>query len=94
MHKEKTYAKKLFPWIIIAIMAYTIADFALQYFTQVEISPTLTQMYFAFWCIEIFNITNIKINKVKAEAGIKNKGSKIIKDVVNDILSEEDAEEK
>jgi hypothetical protein len=88
---KKSYAKKLLPWIIVAIMGYTIADFVLQYFTQVEVSPTLTQMYFAFWTFEILSIANIKVNKVKA----LNKKKSIIKDAVDSILSDdtEDSEE-
>ena len=30
------------------IVLYTAADFALQYFTNIEVSPTLTTAWFAF----------------------------------------------
>lgn len=63
--KEKSYSKKLLVLIIVAIIGYTIAAFALQFFTQVEISPTLTTAYYAFWSVEIINLTSIKKAKVK-----------------------------
>ena len=51
--------------IVIAIVAYTAATFALQYFTSVEISPTLTTAWFAFWTVEIVALAAIKTSKVK-----------------------------
>lgn len=47
------------------IIGYTIADFALQYFTQIEVSPTLTNAWFAFWGTELIALTAIKTSKVK-----------------------------
>ena len=46
------------------IIVYAAADFVLQYFTSVEVSPTLTTAWFAFWGSELFMITGIKISKV------------------------------
>jgi hypothetical protein len=63
--KKKNYAKKLLPWIIVAVMSYTIAAFILQFFTSVEISSTLTTCYFSFWTIEIISLAGIKTMKVK-----------------------------
>lgn len=51
--------------IIIAIVGYTAAAFALQYFAQVEISPTLTTAWFGFWTVEIVALAAIKTSKVK-----------------------------
>lgn len=51
--------------ICIAIISYTIAAFALQFFTTVEISPTLTTVYYTFWTAEIIALTTIKNNKTK-----------------------------
>jgi hypothetical protein len=51
--------------ICIMIIGYTVADFALQYFTSVEVSPTLTTAWFAFWSVELINLTVIKTSKVK-----------------------------
>lgn len=47
------------------IISYTVADFALQYFTSIEVSPTLTTAWFAFWGVELVNLTIIKTSKVK-----------------------------
>lgn len=48
----------------IMIILYAAADFVLQYFTSVEVSPTLTTAWFTFWGSELFMITGIKISKV------------------------------
>lgn len=47
------------------IILYTVADFALQYFTSIEVSPTLTTAWFAFWGTEIIALAAIKTSKVK-----------------------------
>ena len=47
------------------IILYTAATFVLQYFTSVEISPTLTTAWFAFWGTEIVALAAIKAAKVK-----------------------------
>lgn len=47
------------------IILYTAATFALQYFTTVEISPTLTTAWFAFWGTELVALAAIKTSKVK-----------------------------
>lgn len=46
------------------IIAYTVADFALQYFTSVEVSPTLTTAWFSFWGSELICLTGIRVSKV------------------------------
>lgn len=51
--------------ICIMIIGYTVADFALQYFTSIEVSPTLTTAWFAFWGVELINLTVIKTSKVR-----------------------------
>ena len=47
------------------IILYAAADFILQYFTSIEVSPTLTTAWFAFWGVELVSLTTIKITKVK-----------------------------
>jgi biotin transporter BioY len=47
------------------IILYTGATFALQYFTEVEISPTLTTAWFAFWGTELVALAAIKTSKLK-----------------------------
>ena len=46
------------------IILYTAADFALQYFTNIEVSPTLTNAWFAFWGTELVALAAIKTTKV------------------------------
>jgi len=67
--KENTKAKKKFSSILIVIVCimivlYTAANFILQYFTSVEVSPTLTQAWFTFWGAELFCLAGIRISKV------------------------------
>jgi hypothetical protein len=52
----------------IMIVLYTAANFLLQYFTQIEVSPTLTTAWFAFWGSEAGFLACIKISKVINEA--------------------------
>lgn len=51
--------------ICIMIILYTAADFVLQYFTSIEVSPTLTTAWFSFWGTEIIALTVIKTSKLK-----------------------------
>ncbi len=46
------------------ITLYAAADFILQYFTSIEVSPTLTTAWFTFWGSELFMLAGIKISKV------------------------------
>ena len=50
---------------VIAIMGYVIASFWLQLMTSIEISPTVTTLYFAFWTSELWALMAIKRNKIK-----------------------------
>ena len=50
--------------VCIMIILYTAADFALQYFTSIEVSPTLTTAWFTFWGSELLCLTGIKVSKV------------------------------
>jgi biotin transporter BioY len=47
------------------IICYAIANFVLQYYTQIEVSPTLTTSWFAFWGVELISLTAIKTSKIK-----------------------------
>ena len=62
--KKKKVSNVMLVIIIIAIVAYTAANFALQYFAGVEVSPTLTTAWFTFWGAEIVALAGIKISKV------------------------------
>lgn len=63
--EKKSVSKMMLVFIVIAIVLYTAADFALQYFTGIEVSPTLTTAWFAFWGAEIVSLAIIKTSKVK-----------------------------
>ena len=68
MAKQKTKKKVsniMLVIICIMIILYTVANFALQYFAEVEVSPTLTTAWFAFWGAELVSLAAIKTSKVK-----------------------------
>ena len=66
MNKSKKKVSNIMLVIIcIMIILYTIADFVLQYFTSIEVSPTLTTAWFAFWGTELVALAAIKTSKVK-----------------------------
>ena len=67
------------------IILYTAANFILQYYTSVEVSPTLTDKWFFFWSSEIFLIAGIKISKVLKD----NKDDNTIDDVEAESEDEE-----
>ena len=66
MNKPKKKVSNIMLVIICTmIILYTVADFALQYFTSIEVSPTLTTAWFAFWGTELVALAAIKTTKVK-----------------------------
>lgn len=65
MKKEKTFTQRLIPFIVIAILLYTIAAIVLQFVQGVEISSTLTVSYFTFFSVELVSLSLIKIGKVR-----------------------------
>lgn len=62
--KEKKTSNVMLVVIVIAIVAYFIADYTLQTKMGVEISPTLTTCWFSFWGVEIAALTGIKVTKI------------------------------
>ena len=74
--------------ICIMIILYTVANFALQYFTTIEVSPTLTTAWFAFWGTELVALAAIKNQKVKYNYGNTNNDEVI----TNDEVIEDDEE--
>lgn len=50
--------------VIIAVVAYAVADYVLQKTTGVEISPTLTTCWYAFFGTELFALAGIKVSKI------------------------------
>jgi biotin transporter BioY len=67
------------------IILYTASNFVLQYFTSVEVSPTLTNAWFAFWGTEIVALTAIKTVKVLKDKEKSN-------DTITDEVEEESGE--
>ena len=65
MKQKKKVSNIMLVIICTMIIGYTAADFALQYFAQIEVSPTLTNAWFAFWGTELIALTAIKTTKVK-----------------------------
>jgi hypothetical protein len=63
--KIKKVSNIMLVLICIMIILYTAANFALQYFTTIEVSPTLTTAWFAFWGTELVALAAIKTTKVK-----------------------------
>ena len=54
-------------FVIIAIVVYTAAAFYLQFTTGMEVSSTLTTLWYAFWTTEILVLGGIKISKVMTD---------------------------
>lgn len=66
MNKPKKKVSNIMLVIICTmIILYTVADFALQYFVSIEVSPTLTTAWFAFWGTELVALAAIKTSKLK-----------------------------
>ena len=62
---KKKVSNMMLVLICVMIILYAAASFALQYFTTVEISPTLTTAWFAFWGTEIVALAAIKTSKIR-----------------------------
>ena len=65
--KKKKVSNIMLVVVMLAIIAYAAANFILQYFTTIEVSPTLTTAWFSFWGGEILCLAGIKISKVFKE---------------------------
>lgn len=63
--KKRKVSNIMLVIVMTAIILYAIANFVLQYFTSIEVSPTLTTCWFTFWGAEVFALAGIKISKVK-----------------------------
>lgn len=50
---------------IIAIVAYVVANFALQYYTGASIDSSITVAWFSFFTVEIVSLAGIKVSKVR-----------------------------
>ena len=66
MNKQKTKTSTVMVVVsCIMVTLYAAADFMLQYFAGVEVSPTLTTAWFAFWGTELVALAAITTTKVK-----------------------------
>ena len=65
MKKKRKVSNIMLVLICTMIISYAVAAFALQYFAQVEISPTLTTSWFTFWAVELVALAAIRTSKLK-----------------------------
>ena len=63
-HKKRRTSNVMLVISVVAIVSYVVADYILQYNTGMELSPTITPYWFAFWTSEVFLLAGIKISKV------------------------------
>lgn len=63
-HKKRKTSNIMLVISVVAIVGYVVADYILQYNTGVELSPTITPYWFAFWTSEVFLLAGIRISKV------------------------------
>lgn len=63
--KQRKISNIMLTASVIAIVGYVIASFWLQLMTSIEISPTVTTLWFAFWTSELYILSNIKKNKLR-----------------------------
>ena len=62
--QKKKVSNMMLVLICTMIILYTAANFVLQYFTSVEVSPTLTTAWFTFWGTELVALASIRISKL------------------------------
>lgn len=62
--KKKKVSNIMLAVSVICIIAYAIGCLAVQYFAGVEVSPTLTTSWFAFFGCELLFLAGIKTSKV------------------------------
>jgi hypothetical protein len=53
---------------VIAILAYTSANFLLTYISGISIDPTLTTCYYTFWGSELIALATMKTSKIIKES--------------------------
>lgn len=62
---KRSFADNIVYISIIAVVAFTVAAFILQFKGLMEISSTVTTCWFTFWTAEIVALAAIKTSKVK-----------------------------
>ena len=63
--KKKKVSNIMLIVTVIAIVGYVVANYILQYNTGVELSPTITPFWFAFWTSELFALMGIRVSKLR-----------------------------
>lgn len=65
-HRKRHFADYIVYLAIIAVIGYTVTAFVLQFLPdKIEISPTLTTCWYAFWGTELITLATIKNCKTK-----------------------------
>lgn len=63
--KKRKVSNIMLVIIVVAIIAYTVASFWIQYATGVAVDSTLSTLYYSFWTIELISLTSIRNYKTK-----------------------------
>lgn len=62
--KKTSTSNKVLIASISAIVLYTIVALVIQYYTSIEVSTTLSTLWYGFWTVEITALAGIKVSKV------------------------------
>ena len=68
--KERKVSNIMLVISVAAVLGYVVAAFWVQLMTGVEVSPTVTTLYFSFWVTEIWSLSRIRINKERYKQNI------------------------
>lgn len=85
--KKRKVSNMLLVVVVVAIVAYTVANLWITYATGMSIDPTLTTCFYAFFSSELFLLAGIKLSK------IKNKYDDVSYDEINSMLKKLEGEE-
>lgn len=91
--KKISTSNKVLIAAIVAVIAFTIVSFVLQFVTGTEVSSTLTEYWYKFWTCEILVLSGIKVSKVfKEYHGIATEDT--MEEAIEEELCDEDIEEE
>ena len=63
-NKKRKVSNIMLTIIVLAITAYTVANFWLTYATGVAMDPTLTTCFYTFWGSELIALATLKTSKI------------------------------
>ena len=93
MKKKMSTSNKVLIAAIIAVIAFTITSFILQFTVGVEVSSTLTEYWYKFWTCEILVLSSIKVSKVfKGYHGIEIEDDENFEEPIDEQLINEEEE--